>query len=128
MTSDDTEHRIEQWRQLQKERARSVQLHLFLLSHAAKCEDRRCPSPNCARMKGLLRHEQECKITQKGRCAMCKRLWALVHIHARQCRDSESCRVPSCEQVRGSYLRSQQVQQNHDEAMNETPVCRVVNS
>eukprot|EP00977_Amphora_coffeiformis_P029964 scaffold43745_cov229-Amphora_coffeaeformis.AAC.2 len=126
MAPDNTEQRIEQWRQLQRERARSVQLHLFLLSHAAKCENDRCPSPNCARMKALLHHEQDCKVTQKGRCAMCKRLWALVHIHSRQCRNHDSCRVPKCEQIRLST--PWQVQQAHQEQINESPVCRVVNS
>lgn len=127
MTSEDgVEYRREQWRQLQRERARSVQLHLFLLSHAAKCKDDRCPSSNCAGMKTLVHHERSCQIKQRGGCASCKRLWALVHIHARQCRNPDSCHVPHCRQVGDSYRRIQQGEQQQETASPPPPVCGYV--
>ena len=87
------------YRLIHKERKRSVQLHLLLLSHAARCQNSKCPSPNCARMKKLLLHqEQGCK--KQGSCRGCKRLGVLLRMHARQCCQGSSCHVPRCRQVR----------------------------
>lgn len=99
-------------RAIHKERERSVQLHLVLLSHAARCKEDKCPSANCARMKVLLRHEQACKVRAKGGCGACKRIWALLHIHARTCGNASTspCHVPHCQQVRQRHLRLQQQQ------------------
>lgn len=115
--------------QLRKERERSVQLHLFLLSHASRCQGDKCPSPNCARMKVLLRHEQVCKIRAKGGCGACKRIWALFHIHARQCKTSTAtscCHIPHCQEVRGRYLQIQEANKSPvavlEEAATITPL------
>ena len=116
----------EQMMQLEHERQRSAQLHMFLLSHAARCNGGRCPSPNCARMKDLLRHEQECTVKSIGGCMSCKRIWALVHIHARQCQNHDSCHIPHCREVSSRYHRIQQAKkQKANEASANVEVVKV---
>ena len=46
-----------------KERQRSIQLHMTLLLHAAICSSTKCPSANCAKMKGLLKHGASCQVS-----------------------------------------------------------------
>jgi E1A/CREB-binding protein len=48
-----------------QERQRHVQLHLQLLQHAATCNSPNCPSRNCIKMKGLLRHGSTCTVRNK---------------------------------------------------------------
>jgi len=45
-----------------QERQRHIQLHLQLLQHAATCNSPNCPSRNCIKMKGLLRHGSTCTV------------------------------------------------------------------
>ena len=45
----------------QKERQRSIALHMTLLSHTSTCHSTQCTSVNCIKMKGLLKHEAGCK-------------------------------------------------------------------
>ena len=49
-----------------KERQRSIQLHMTLLLHAATCVSPKCPSANCAKMKGLLKHGAQCQVRNSG--------------------------------------------------------------
>jgi len=46
-----------------KERQRHIQLHMQLLQHAATCHSPKCPSGNCSKMKGLLRHGSTCTVS-----------------------------------------------------------------
>merc|ERR1711862_343172 len=85
-----------------KERQRSIQLHMQLLLHAATCVSPKCPSANCNKMKGLLKHGAQCTIKQTGGCGVCKRIWALLQIHARQCKLT-TCRVPNCVSIRERF-------------------------
>lgn len=82
-----------------KERQRHLQLHMTLLLHAATCYSTDCPSANCTKMKGLLKHCSQCQIKTTGGCNVCKRIWALLQIHARQCKTS-ACPVPNCLAIR----------------------------
>merc|ERR1711957_593190 len=82
-----------------KERQRSIQLHMTLLQHAATCNSPKCPSANCTKMKGLLKHGAQCSIKATGGCNVCKRIWALLQIHARQCKATQ-CPVPNCMAIR----------------------------
>lgn len=52
-------------------------------------------------IKLLFRHGVACK--NKNSCVPCKRMWALLRMHARNCRDPQ-CRVPKCRYVNLSYL------------------------
>jgi len=97
-----------------KERQRSIQLHMTLLLHAATCQNPKCPSANCQKMKGLLKHGAQCKQKATGGCNVCKRIWALLQIHARQCKQS-SCPVPNCMAIRERVRQLKQQQQAMDD-------------
>lgn len=99
----------EQTEEQRRERQRSIQLHMTLLMHAATCTSTKCHSQNCAKMKGLLRHGQDCKQKAAGGCNVCKRIWTLLQIHARQCKE-DKCPVPKCLAIRERF-RQIQVQQ-----------------
>ena len=48
---------------------RNIQLHLRLLSHAASCNSLKCTSKTCAKMKGFLKHTNECEVSNfYGQC------------------------------------------------------------
>jgi E1A/CREB-binding protein len=92
-------------------RKRSIQLHMTLLVHASKCKDRNCRSSNCAKMKALLRHGAHCTTRANGGCPTCRRIWALLQIHARQCRITNGrCSVPRCADLK-KHLRDLRMQQ-----------------
>jgi hypothetical protein len=97
-----------------KERQRSIQLHMTLLAHAATCTSTKCPSANCTKMKGLLKHGAQCTIKATGGCNVCKRIWALLQIHARQCKLS-NCRVPNCMAIRERVRQLKKQQQAMDD-------------
>lgn len=97
-----------------KERQRSIQLHMTLLLHAATCQNQKCPSANCQKMKGLLKHGAQCKQKATGGCNVCKRIWALLQIHARQCKQSP-CPVPNCMAIRERVRQLKQQQQAMDD-------------
>jgi E1A/CREB-binding protein len=97
-----------------KERQRSIQLHMTLLKHAATCTSPKCPSANCTKMKGLLKHGAQCQVKATGGCNVCKRIWALLQIHARQCTES-SCPVPNCMAIRERVRQLKKQQQAMDD-------------
>jgi len=100
--------------QQRKERQRSIQLHMTLLLHAATCISPKCPSANCTKMKGLLKHGASCQIKATGGCHVCKRIWALLQIHARQCKQSK-CPVPNCMAIRERFRQLTKQQQAMDD-------------
>jgi E1A/CREB-binding protein len=97
-----------------KERQRSIQLHMTLLQHAATCNSVKCPSANCTKMKGLLKHGAQCQVKATGGCNVCKRIWALLQIHARQCK-LKSCLVPNCMAIRERVRQLKKQQQAMDD-------------
>lgn len=97
-----------------KERQRSIQLHMTLLLHAATCTSAKCPSANCTKMKGLLKHGAQCQVKATGGCNVCKRIWALLQIHARQCKTS-TCPVPNCMAIRERVRQLKKQQQAMDD-------------
>ncbi|WZZ83252.1 hypothetical protein YC2023_103824 [Brassica napus] len=68
---------------------------LDLLVHAALCRAMYCQYPNCRKVKGLFRHGIRCTIRAAGGCVLCKKMWYLLQIHARACKES-NCNVPRC--------------------------------
>jgi len=106
-----------------QERQRSIQLHMQLLQHAAKCHSPKCPSANCNKMKGLLRHGSTCTTKHTGGCQICKRIWALLQIHARQCKQP-NCVVPNCmairERIRQLTKQQQAMDDRRRQEMNRT--------
>jgi len=97
-----------------KERQRVIQLHMQLLLHAATCVSPKCPSANCNKMKGLLKHGAQCQIKATGGCHVCKRIWGLLQIHARQCKET-TCRVPNCVSIRERFRQLTKQQQAMDD-------------
>eukprot|EP00978_Attheya_sp_CCMP212_P045484 scaffold348462_cov62-Attheya_sp.AAC.4 len=97
-----------------KERQRSIQLHMTLLLHAATCVSSKCPSANCTKMKGLLKHGTQCQIKATGGCHVCKRIWTLLQIHARQCKQ-KTCPVPNCMAIRERFRQLTLQQQAMDD-------------
>jgi E1A/CREB-binding protein len=93
-----------------RKRQRTIQLHMQLLAHASTCRNAACPSANCEKMKNLLAHGNKCTIKVQGGCAVCRRIWALLQIHARQCR-RPTCQVQKCRQLK-EQLRNIELQQN----------------
>jgi E1A/CREB-binding protein len=99
----------EKQRKLREQRAKNIRLHMQLLVHASNCTSGTCASSNCEKMKELMRHGAVCKQRATGGCTICRRVWALLQLHARQCRDRE-CRVPRCLDLR-EHVRKLQLQQ-----------------
>jgi E1A/CREB-binding protein len=97
-----------------KERQRSIQLHMTLLLHAATCSSSTCPSANCTKMKGLLKHGAQCQVKATGGCHVCKRIWALLQLHARQC-EASACPVPNCMAIRERFRQLKKQQQAMDD-------------
>ena len=97
-----------------KDRQRSIQLHMKLLLHAAICVDQKCPSANCTKMKGLLKHGTQCQVKAAGGCHVCKRIWALLQLHARQCKTT-TCPVPNCMAIRERFRQLKKQQQAMDD-------------
>jgi len=92
-----------------RDRRRSIQLHMQLLQHAAGCRNAACPSPNCRKMKNLLRHDATCTTKVQGGCVMCRRILALFRVHAWQCtKPAGSCPVPKCAQLKAQLAQMQQ--------------------
>jgi len=97
-----------------RERQRSIQLHMTLLLHAATCKSAQCPSANCTKMKGLLKHGAQCQVKASGGCNVCKRIWALLQLHARQCK-AKTCPVPNCMAIRERFRQLKKQQQAMDD-------------
>ena len=85
-----------------QERARSIRLHMELLVHASGCINTACPSANCYRMKTMLRHGARCALRAAGGCQVCRRTWAFLQIHARQCTQT-ACLVPRCKDLKAHH-------------------------
>ncbi|KAI3758727.1 hypothetical protein L6452_06298 [Arctium lappa] len=88
---------------------RVVQLRkmLDLLVHASQCRSPLCQYPNCRKVKGLFRHGIQCKIRASGGCVLCKKMWYLLQLHARACKESQ-CHVPRCRDLKEHLRRLQQ--------------------
>ncbi|GAB4849917.1 hypothetical protein Ancab_029218 [Ancistrocladus abbreviatus] len=80
---------------------------LDLLVHASQCHSPRCQYPNCRKVKGLFRHGMQCKTRASGGCVLCKKMWYLLQLHARACKESE-CHVPRCRDLKEHLRRLQQ--------------------
>ncbi|KAJ4909080.1 Histone acetyltransferase HAC1 [Raphanus sativus] len=80
---------------------------LELLVHASQCRSANCQYPNCRKVKGLFRHGIQCKVRASGGCVLCKKMWYLLQLHARACKESQ-CHVPRCSDLKEHLRRLQQ--------------------
>ncbi|PIN22179.1 CREB binding protein/P300 [Handroanthus impetiginosus] len=102
--SSDHDAQNKEARQLRVMQLRKM---LDLLVHASQCRSPHCQYPNCRKVKGLFRHGMLCKIRASGGCPLCKKMWYLLQLHARACKESE-CHVPRCRDLREHMRRLQQ--------------------
>jgi hypothetical protein len=69
-------------------------------------------------MRALLKHGATCTMRATGGCHKCRRYWALLRTHARQCRQTEgapagrccryrACPVPRCRDLKEHLRRLQ---------------------
>ncbi|KAH9307664.1 hypothetical protein KI387_035575, partial [Taxus chinensis] len=79
---------------------------LDLLIHASRCLSPQCAYQNCRKVKGLFRHGMNCKKRAAQGCNLCKKMWYILQLHARACKESE-CRVPRCKDLKQHIRRSQ---------------------
>nr|CCA24581.1 histone acetyltransferase putative [Albugo laibachii Nc14] len=103
----------QQQRRSREAHAKTVRLHLQLLVHSSSCIGG-CASTNCEKMKELMRHGAQCKQRAYGGCTICRRVWALLQLHSRQCRQND-CKVPRCADLREHFRKLQLQQQLMDD-------------
>ena len=94
------------------ERGAQLRRTMLLLVHASACNDKNCPSTNCAKVKALFNHAMTCSVKIAGGCQFCRRMWALLQAHAKSCTLS-NCPVPRCQELRG--FRRQQAARMEDQ-------------
>ncbi|KAL5708943.1 histone acetyltransferase [Ranunculus cassubicifolius] len=90
-----------------QKRVAQLRKMLDLLVHASQCRYPNCPYPNCRRVKGLFRHGMQCRTRASGGCVLCKKMWYILQLHARACKESE-CHVPRCKDLKEHVRRLQQ--------------------
>jgi hypothetical protein len=94
-----------------RQRKQNIQQYLQFLEHSSACQDPNCRQLHCKKMKELLLHNQNCPQRASNSCHMCKRINALLHIHARSCRNNRNCPVRQCsglkEKIRQLSLQQQ---------------------
>nr|DAD46362.1 TPA_asm: hypothetical protein HUJ06_004592 [Nelumbo nucifera] len=94
-------------KEARQKRVLQLRKMLDLLVHASQCRSPHCQYPNCRKVKGLFRHGIQCKTRASGGCLLCKKMWYLLQLHARACKESE-CHVPRCRDLREHLRRLQQ--------------------
>ncbi|GLJ24288.1 hypothetical protein SUGI_0463400 [Cryptomeria japonica] len=89
-----------------QQRVLQLRKMLDLLIHASRCLSPQCAYQNCRKVKGLFRHGTNCKKRAAQGCSLCKKMWHILQLHARACKESE-CRVPRCKDLKQHIRRSQ---------------------
>ena len=99
------------------EEERKVQLKriLELLVHASGCQNDGCTSINCGNVKDLFSHAYSCPIRAAGGCSLCRKLWTLLQVHAKQCNQS-NCPVPRCKDLNEEYRQRRELNAEDEDA------------
>lgn len=71
-----------------------TQSMLRLVVHAAACRGP-CQYLNCRKLKSVFHHGKNCQTRASNGCRLCKKMWGIIHLHARACKEAE-CDVPRC--------------------------------
>jgi hypothetical protein len=79
-----------------REREEMLYRTMRLLEHASACIKSDCTSKGCWKVKKLHAHARTCEQMVSGGCALCKHMWCLLNLHAKQCTKRE-CPVPRCQ-------------------------------
>ncbi|PKA52928.1 putative histone acetyltransferase HAC-like 1 [Apostasia shenzhenica] len=96
-----------QSQEARQKRVLQLRKMLDLLVHASQCRFPHCLYPNCRKVKGLFRHGIHCRTRASGGCLLCKKMWYLLQLHARACKESD-CNVPRCRDLKEHLRRLQQ--------------------
>ncbi|CAI9759917.1 unnamed protein product [Fraxinus pennsylvanica] len=107
LTNQLSNERDAQNKEARQFRVQQLRKMLDLLVHASQCRSPNCQYPNCRKVKGLFRHGMLCKIRASGGCALCKKMWYLLQLHSRACKESQ-CTVPRCRDLTEHIRRLQQ--------------------
>ncbi|XAR74064.1 Histone acetyltransferase [Bertholletia excelsa] len=94
-------------KEARQQRVLQLRKMLDLLVHASQCRSPHCQYPNCRKVKGLFRHGMQCKTRASGGCVLCRKMWYLLQLHARACKESQ-CHVPRCRDLKEHLRRLQQ--------------------
>ncbi|KAK9866771.1 hypothetical protein WJX84_010523 [Apatococcus fuscideae] len=109
---DETRSRVTEEERV--ERQQQLARTMNLLVHASSCMQEACLSSNCAKVKKLFQHAVSCPAKVTGGCQLCKRMWALLQLHAKQCTCSiGACPVPRCNELR--ELRRRQLARQEEQ-------------
>ncbi|KAK8964693.1 Histone acetyltransferase HAC1 [Platanthera guangdongensis] len=97
-----------QSQEARQKRVQQLRSMLDLLVHASLCHSSpHCLYPNCRKVKGLFRHGIQCKIRAARGCVLCKKMWYLLQLHSRDCKES-GCIIPRCKDLKEHMTRLQQ--------------------
>ncbi|XP_007033362.2 PREDICTED: histone acetyltransferase HAC12 [Theobroma cacao] len=91
---------------------------LDVLLHACQCRSP-CSYPNCLLIKKLFFHAKKCTVRISGGCEHCKKMWLILRLHSRNCKDSD-CDVPRCRDLK-QHVNSR-LQQLEEAAHEEPPI------
>ncbi|KAL9228432.1 hypothetical protein vseg_004015 [Gypsophila vaccaria] len=94
-------------KEARQQRVLQLRKMLDLLVHASQCRSLACQYPNCRKVKSLFRHGINCKTRASAGCGLCKKMWYLLQLHARACKESK-CHVPRCRDLKEHLRRLQQ--------------------
>ncbi|KAL2547782.1 Histone acetyltransferase HAC12 [Forsythia ovata] len=107
LTNQLSNERDAQNKEARQFRVQQLRKMLDLLVHASQCRSLNCQYPNCRKVKALFRHGMHCKIRASGGCGLCKKMWYLLQLHSRACKESQ-CSVPRCRDLNEHLRRLQQ--------------------
>ena len=93
------------------QRQEQLRKTMELLEHASVCKDPNCKNQNCKRVRMLFKHGLECQVKYQGGCQLCRRMWALLQIHAKSCQ-KDNCPVPRCQDLRAHTRRQREAMEN----------------
>eukprot|EP00850_Spirogloea_muscicola_P002020 SM000007S20980 [mRNA] locus=s7:1471294:1479028:+ [translate_table: standard] len=107
-------------KEARQQRVLQLRKMMELLGHASVCTIRQnCGYPKCSSVKRLFWHGRMCNIRVAGGCTLCKRMWTLLQLHARSCKEP-GCRVPRCKDLKDHLKRlTLQMESRRRAAVNE---------
>ncbi|MCL7024325.1 hypothetical protein MKW94_012128 [Papaver nudicaule] len=82
--------------------ARRAMKHTEILDsvvHASQCREPQCQYGVCLNIKEFYFHGVLCIKRASGGCILCKKVWYILQLHARSCKNSE-CHVPRCRDLK----------------------------
>ncbi|XP_043717703.1 histone acetyltransferase HAC1-like [Telopea speciosissima] len=96
-------------KEARKRKASWIERMLEVLDHASRCRLGRsnpCSYQYCMKIKKLFCHAKDCKIRASGGCKPCRKIWAILKLHTRNCKQPE-CPVPRCMDMKKHATRLQ---------------------